>query len=196
MHFGKVLGLAGVIVLSGGVALAQEAGAGQSAPVAAAAAPAATRPAGDLVGVLRADGRFTTLLKTLDATNLTSVLTSNPNLTLLAPTDSAFAALPPGELDRLMLPENRADLQKRLTYHIINTRVDASKIKGAKGPVPSVAGPGVEFDGTVTPFLAADAKILTPELTASNGVILPIDRLLSLPSGAGASGPAQAKDAN
>jgi hypothetical protein len=78
--------------------------------------------------------------------NLTSVLKTNQNLTLFAPTDAAFAALPAGELDKLMLPENGPMLQKVLTYHLINAKVDSTKIKGAKGEVKSVEG-----DQTTTP---------------------------------------------
>ena len=87
-------------------------------------------PSGDIIATLTAAGQFKTLLKALDATNLTSVLKGKGPLTLFAPTDAAFAAMPPGQLAALMGASPPADLQKLLIYHIINAKVDDSKIKG------------------------------------------------------------------
>src|SRR5947207_2879792 len=101
-----------------------------SAPAAAASA-AKVVASGDLIQTVKNAGQFTILLKGLDSTNLTGVLQKNPNLTLFAPTDAAFASLAPGELDKLMA--DKTALQKLLTHHIINAKVDAAKIKGARG---------------------------------------------------------------
>jgi len=154
-----------------------QAGHGASAP-APVAGPAAARvvPAGDLIETARASGQFKTFIKAADATNLTGVLKKNPNLTVFAPTDAAFAALPPGELDRLMA--DKPALQKLMTHHVINARVDSSKIKGAKGPVNTVANDPVELDGSGDVLRAGEANIVQADVMASNGVLHVIDRVL------------------
>ncbi|MDB5465578.1 MAG: hypothetical protein JWQ46_340 [Phenylobacterium sp.] len=134
-------------------------------------------PHGDIIETAKASGQFTIFLKAVDATNLTAVLKSNPNLTVFVPTDAAFAALPPGQLDRLMA--DKPALQKLMTHHIINARVDSTKIKGAKGPVPSVAGDQVQLDGSGAVLKADNADIVQPDVMASNGVLHVVDRVLT-----------------
>jgi len=168
------------------LALAQPAPAAPAAPAAApppAAAPAAAptgaiQPAGDIVATLTAAGQFKTLLKALDATNLTGVLKTPGPLTLFAPTDAAFAAMPAGQLDQLMSAKPPAALQQLLVYHIINAKVDDSKINGTKGPVPSAAGKPIYIDGSSTPHKANGADIVQ-DVTVSNGVIHVVDKVLS-----------------
>jgi uncharacterized surface protein with fasciclin (FAS1) repeats len=171
----RILTLTCAAALAAGAAHAQTAA--PPTPGATAAAPAAAK--GDIVETARSAGQFSTFLKAVEATNLTSVLKTNGNLTVFAPTDAAFAALPAGELDKLMLPENRASLQKLLTYHIVNARVDSTKIRGAKGPVPTVAGPSVELDGSGEKLMVNDADITRPDMIASNGVIHVVDKVLT-----------------
>jgi len=149
-----------------------------AAPPAAPAAAGRVTPSGDIIATLTASGQFTTLLKALDATNLTSVLKGKGPLTVFAPTDAAFAALPPGQLASLMGASPPADLQKLLIYHIINAKVDDSKIKGAKGPIPTVAATPVYIDGSGPPKVN-DANILQTDVVVSNGVVYPIDKVLS-----------------
>lgn len=177
MHFYRLLTATAAIALVAGVAQAQTSG-GQTegAEKAAVAAPAAAK--GDIVETAKAAGTFNTFLKAVEATNLTSVLKTSKNLTVFAPTDEAFASLPAGELEKMMLPENRAALQKLLTYHIINTRVDSTKLKGAKGALPTVAGASVELDGSGRGLMVNDADIIKPDLLASNGVIHVVDKVL------------------
>lgn len=175
-------------------------GAATQAP---AAGPAAgqVKPAGDLLETARASGQFNTFVKAVNDTNLTQVLKTAPNLTVFAPTDAAFAALPPGELQRLQ--NDKAALQKLITHHIINTRVDSSKIKGAKGPVPSVAGDQVVLDGSGDALKADNATIVQADVSASNGILHVVDQVLTpgaasasaSAAGASASAPAPAAEA-
>jgi len=148
----------------------------QPAEPPAAAAPAAAgavniTPSGDIIQTLTASGQFTMLLKALDAVNLTSVLKTPGPLTLFAPTDAAFAAT---TVDM----NNKTALQQLLVYHIINAKVDDSKIKGAKGPIPSAAGKPIYVDGSESPAKANGATILA-DVNVSNGVIHVVDKVLS-----------------
>ena len=149
------------------------------APAAAVAAPAAPKVAanGDIVQTLKLSGQFNTFTRALDATNLTGLLKAQPNLTVFAPNDAAFAALPAGELDRLMADKGR--LQKLLTYHIVNARIDTAKYKGGHGSLPTVAGANVEIDGTGAVLMVNNAAIIQPDLIVSNGVVDVLDKVLN-----------------
>jgi len=157
-----------------------------AAPVAAPAAPPApVLPAspnlmasGDMVSTLKGSTHFTILVKALDAAQLSGVLSATPGLTLFAPTDEAFNALPPAQLAKLMLPDNAAILQKVLIYHLVNLSLDSTKIKGAKGPVPSVETSQLQLDGSGSPLKVNDADILQTDVRASNGIIHVVDKVM------------------
>jgi len=175
----RLLSAAAISALMSGAALAQTApSVADQTPPAASAAASPVVAKGDLVETAKASGQFTTFIKALDATNLTSVLKTNQNLTLFLPTDAAFAALPAGELDKLMLPENGPQLQKVLTYHLINAKVDSSKIKGAKGEVKSVEGSALTLDGSGATPMVDGATIVQADVMASNGVLHVVDKVL------------------
>jgi uncharacterized surface protein with fasciclin (FAS1) repeats len=155
-------------------------------PPAATPAPGLTAR-GDIVETLKANGQFKTLVKALEATNMTGVLKTNRNLTLFAPTDAAFAAMPAGEFDRLM--KDPAALQKLLTYHLVNASVDSGKIKGAKGGVGTVAGGELMVDGSGETLKAGSATIVQADVRLTNGVIHVIDKVLT-PQATAAAAPA------
>ena len=164
------------------------------APITAAQLPPSPNlaPAGDLVATLRASTHFTILVKAIDSTNLAATLSKAPNLTLFAPTDEAFRALPAGQLDRLLLPANVPLLQKVVIYHLVNLPIESAKIRGAKGPVKTVANADIQLDGSGEVLLVNNADIIQADVKAANGVIIhAIDKVL-LPSDVNlASGPAQ-----
>ena len=152
-----------------------------------------------MVATLQGSTHFTVLTKALDASNLSGVLKSVPNLTLFAPTDEAFANLPSAQLAALMDAKNANLLQKILTYHLVHLDLDSSKIKGAKGPVTSVETASLQLDGSGDPLKVNDANIIQADVRATNGVIHVVDKVL-IPAGvtipvaaaaaAGAAGPA------
>jgi len=179
MQLTRFLTTAAVAALLAGAAQAQTPPAAAPAAPATAAAPGAkVTPAGDIVDTVKASGQFTTFLKAAEATNLTGLLKTNKNLTVFAPTDAAFAALPPGELEKLMLPENKAELQKLMIYHIVNAPVTSADFKGATRKAATVAGPSVELSGGDTPKVN-DATIVQADIAASNGVIHVVDKVLT-----------------
>ncbi len=157
---------------------ASDASASATPPSGAAFTALTPAPGADLVTVLTQSGQFTTLLKATDATNLTALL-KRPGLTLFAPTDAAFAALPPGTLDTLMKPDNLPRLQKLLAYHLVNTKVPS--IKGhAQTQVATAAGTKVTLDGTGGAVKVNDATALQSEVSVAGGSALyPIDKVLS-----------------
>lgn len=179
MSMTRLFTAAAAVALMSGTAFAQSAPAAAdqaAAPPAAVAPPVVAR--GDLIETATASGQFSIFLKAVSSVNLTSVLKTNQNLTLFAPTDAAFAALPAGELDRLMLPDNGPMLQKVLTYHLINTKVDSSKINGARGEVKTVQGSSVMLDGSGDTAMVDGATIVQADVMATNGILHVVDKVL------------------
>jgi uncharacterized surface protein with fasciclin (FAS1) repeats len=149
---------------------------------AAPAAAVSLKANGDIMTTLRTSGQFNTFVKALDATNLGGLLQKQPNITVFAPTDAAFASsFQPGQLDQMMSNEaGKQQLQKLLIYHLINARIDSTKIKGARGPVPSGAGDKIVLDGTGEggQLKAENANIVQADVSCSNGLIQVVDQVM------------------
>ena len=97
-------------------------------------AQAAEHPAapGDLVAVASGAGNFKTLVAAIQAAGLVEALQGEGPFTVFAPTDEAFAKLPPGTLDELLKPENKAKLAAILAYHVVPGKVMAADVKTMK----------------------------------------------------------------
>ena len=155
--------------------------AASSAPAAAtssaASSPAASSPAatGTIVDVAAANADFTTLVAAVKAAGLAETLSGPGPFTVFAPTNEAFAALPAGLLDKLLKPENKAVLAKILTYHVLASKVMAADVKDGK--VATVEGGTITID-TMSGVKVNDAKVVTTDIAASNGVIHVIDKVL------------------
>ncbi|MGQ2992210.1 MAG: fasciclin domain-containing protein [Brevundimonas sp.] len=157
-----------------------------------AQATAATPAAGStVIDTLKAQGQFTTLLTALDAAQLTDTLKAQPAVSIFAPTDAAFAALPEAERTRLMDPANVNELRQTLLYHVIVADVNSSQIKGTKGGVETAARSQVQLDGTGASIKVDDATVVTADIDASNGAVFAIDKVLSPAASAVASGDAE-----
>ena len=169
------------------IAAAQTAAGAPADSPAGAAAPAsavviAPNPSADIIANLKASGQFATFLKALDGSGLTPLLDKPGALTVFAPTDAAFAALPEGVLANLLKPENSVQLQAVVAYHIVNTKIPAVQVIGhAATPVPSVINKPITIDGLASPIKVNDADVIQAAAPASNGVIYVIDRVLTAP---------------
>lgn len=174
----------------------------QAAPVTPPLAAPPTAPTtakvvanGNLVSTLQGSGQFTILLKALDAANLSATLRTTPDLTLFAPTDQAFQALPSGQLNELLLAKNAPLLQKVLVYHLVHLNLDSSKIKGAKGPVETVEKGTLQIDGSGDILKVNNATIIQADVHATNGYIQVVDKVLvpsdvTMPTASAAVAPA------
>jgi uncharacterized surface protein with fasciclin (FAS1) repeats len=151
-----------------------------AAPPAAVALPAGPHlvARGDLIATLKASPDFTVLAKALDATNMSATLASTPDLTLFAPTDQAFHALPAAQLTALLDPKNLPLLQQVLTYHLVHLDLDSAKFKGARGPVETVERGNLQVDGSGPVLKVNDAQIIQSDVRASNGIIQVVDKVL------------------
>jgi len=131
----------------------------------------------DIVDTAVAAGSFKTLAAALQAADLVNTLKGTGPFTVFAPTDEAFAKLPKATLEDLLKPENKAKLQRILSYHVVSGRVTAAdvvKLKTAKAVSGdtidiATAGGGVKVDGST---------VTKTDINASNGVIHVIDTVM------------------
>jgi len=143
--------------------------------VAAACAPMESEP--DIVDIAASNGNFNTLVAAVTAAGLVDTLKSEGPFTVFAPTDEAFAALPAGTVDNLLLPENKDQLTAILTYHVVPGAVTSDQLAGQRLSVATVNGEEVHIDGT-NGVMVDDATVTTADIIASNGVIHVIDSVL------------------
>lgn len=135
----------------------------------------------DIVDTAVAAGDFTTLVAAVQAAGLEETLRGEGPFTVFAPTDEAFAALPEGTVEDLLLPENIDTLTAILTYHVVPGAVMAEDVLGAETAVETVQGDTVTVDGEGDLVMVNEATVVTADIEASNGVIHVIDSVLMPP---------------
>lgn len=147
----------------------------------ALAAPAfADGHATNIVETAQAAGDFSTLLAAAEAAGLVETLTGDGPFTVFAPTDAAFAALPEGTVETLLLEENRDQLVAILTYHVIAGEVMSTDlVDDMKAATVQGAEITIDLDNGV---MVNDANVIAADIDASNGVIHVIDKVILPPS--------------
>ncbi|MCC4784406.1 fasciclin [Vibrio splendidus] len=131
----------------------------------------------DIVDVAAENGSFTTLVAAVKAAGLVDTLKGDGPFTVFAPTDEAFAALPEGTVEMLLKPENKDKLVAILTYHVVPGKIMAAEVMKLSS-AETVQGEAVMVaidDGNV---MINKAKVVIPDVKASNGVIHVIDAVL------------------
>ena len=134
----------------------------------------------DIVDTAADAGSFTTLLAAAEAAGLVETLKGEGPLTVFAPTDDAFAALPEGTVENLLLPENKDALANILTYHVVSGAVMSGDL--SDGMEAEAVNGGTLTIGTEGGVTVNGANVVTADIEASNGVIHVIDAVL-LPEG-------------
>lgn len=134
---------------------------------------------GTISDVLAGNSSFSTLLAAVQAAGLQQTLSEPGPVTVFAPTDEAFAALPAGTIDKLLLPENKEQLEKVLSYHVVPGQVTSADIR--PGDVATVEGQTVSIASSANSVTVNDASVSQPDIAASNGVIHAIDKVLLPP---------------
>ena len=141
----------------------------------AVASPAA---AADIVDTAVTNGNFKTLTAALQAAGLVDTLKGKGPYTVFAPTDEAFKKLPAGTVENLLKPENKAQLQKVLTYHVVAGNVKSGDLKGKTTSAQTVEGTAVRIDASGNAVKVNDAVVTQADVNASNGVIHVIDSVI------------------
>ena len=138
-----------------------------------------TAAATDIVAVAVATEGFSTLVAALTAASLVETLQGEGPFTVFAPNDAAFAALPEGLLEKLLLPEDVAVLTSILTYHVVGAKVLSTEV--VAGDAASVEGSNLAL-ATDMGVMVNDATVIQADVEASNGVIHVIDKVLVPPT--------------
>jgi uncharacterized surface protein with fasciclin (FAS1) repeats len=131
----------------------------------------------------------TTLVAAVKAGGLVDTLEGAGPFTVFAPTNEAFAALPAGTVDTLLKAENKATLDKILTYHVVAGRLDSAELdkqiasNGGKAMLKTVEGDTLWVSGSgkdlsVTDDKGNTAQVTIPNVYQSNGVIMVVDKVL------------------
>lgn len=136
--------------------------------------------AGTIVDVAVSSGSFDTLVAAVQAAGLEGALSSKGPYTVFAPTDEAFAALPPGTLEQLLLPENKGALTQVLAYHVVPGSITSDQIE--TGIVSSVEDGELSLVADDTGVTVNGANVVGADILTSNGVIHAIDAVLLPPS--------------
>jgi len=130
---------------------------------------------------LAQSAKLATLVKAVTAANLSAALSGGP-LTVFAPTDAAFASLPPGVLPALLEPANIKSLQQVLEYHVLTAEVAAEDIKSGDQQVKTLEGSMLNITKTGSRVQVNSATVTLANQFAVNGVVHVIDAVL-LPPG-------------
>ena len=150
---------------------------------------AAMFPTRDIVDNAVNSKDHTTLVAAVKAAGLVDTLKSRGPFTVFAPVNAAFAALPAGTVDTLLMPENKAMLTKVLTYHVVPGNIDSAELArliragGGKAWLKTASG------GTLTASMMGSVPMITDDTGASahvtianvrqsNGIIHVIDKVL------------------
>jgi len=135
----------------------------------------------NIVETAAADGRFTTLVAAWKAAQLDGNLSGPGPFTVFAPTDNAFKKLPDGTIDSLLKDPQKYYLKKLLLYHVVNRELMAADVMRL-GSLDTLEGRSLLIDvsnGTI--FVNGNAKVITPDIVCSNGVIHVTDTVLTPP---------------
>lgn len=136
-----------------------------------------------IVDIAAGDDRFETLVAAVTAADLAETLSGEGPFTVFAPTDEAFAALPEGTVDTLLMEENKGDLTNVLLYHVVPGKVMAGDIPSGKMGADTALEDGTicinKNDGVMLDDGTGDmANVVVADIEASNGVIHVIDKVV------------------
>ena len=130
----------------------------------------------DIVDTAVEAGSFTTLVAAVEAAGLVDTLKSEGPFTVFAPTDDAFAKLPEGTVETLLLPENKDQLVAILTYHVVAGKVMSTDLSDDM-EATTVQGESITID-LDDGVKVEEASVLTADIETSNGVIHVIDTVI------------------
>lgn len=133
----------------------------------------------DIVQVAASSRQFSTLVRLVRAAGLVRALSGNAKLTVLAPTNAAFAKVPRRTLNALA--QDRRALRRVLLYHVIRGAVPARTVVTLRS-APTLAGEDVTIRVRGKRVFVNTARVTKTDVKASNGIVHVLDRVLLPPS--------------
>jgi uncharacterized surface protein with fasciclin (FAS1) repeats len=132
----------------------------------------------NLVQTAAGAGQFTTLVSLVKKAGLVGALSGKGPLTVLAPTDAAFAKVPKATL--AALGKDKAKLKAVLLYHVIKGKVPAAQVVKLKSAT-SLEGSSLTIRASGGKVFVGGAQVVKTDVAASNGVIHVINKVLIPP---------------
>lgn len=134
----------------------------------------------NIVDIAAANEDFSTLVAAVTAAGLGDALSGDGPLTVFAPTNAAFEALPEGTLEELLLPENIDQLTEILMYHVVAANAPSDTL--ANGEIDTLSGDSITINVSEDGVTVNDVRVVNPDVIASNGIIHIIDQVLLPPA--------------
>ncbi len=134
----------------------------------------------DIVDLAVSQDFLTTLVAAVKAGDLVDVLKGDGPFTVFAPTNDAFAKLPAGTVENLLKPENKAQLVKILTYHVVPGKVMSSDLKNGQ-MAKTVEGSEIKVTLKDGKAMINNATVTAADIEADNGVVHVIDTVIMPP---------------
>ncbi|WP_439488120.1 fasciclin domain-containing protein [Algoriphagus sp.] len=134
----------------------------------------------DIVELAMSQDFLSTLVAAVKAGDLVETLQGDGPFTVFAPTNEAFAKLPEGTVENLLLPENKAQLVKILTYHVVPGKIMASDLKNGQ-MAETVEGSSLKVTLMDGKAMINNATVTTADIVADNGVVHVIDTVILPP---------------
>jgi uncharacterized surface protein with fasciclin (FAS1) repeats len=143
-----------------------------------APAPTPAPPASkNIVELAESVPELSLLVKLVVAANLTQTLSGTGPFTVFAPTDEAFEKLGRETLEKLLKPENKAELVKILTYHVASGSVKSTDLKNGEN-IATVEGDDVEVHVIADRIYINRSRVVQADNEASNGIVHIVDEVL------------------
>lgn len=131
----------------------------------------------DIIDTAVAAENFNTLVTAIQAADLVGTLKGAGPFTVFAPTDAAFAKLPPGTVEDLLKPQNKQRLVSILTYHVVPGRFMATEVINLRS-AKTVNGQALTIKSDVDGVMVDNARVVQTDIGCSNGVMHSIDAVL------------------
>lgn len=135
----------------------------------------------NIVETAQATPDLSTLVDAVVAADLAETLSGTGPFTVFAPTNEAFEALPPAELQRLLQPANKDELAKILTYHVVAGDVKAADLTDGQ-KVKTVEGQELTITIKGDKVMVNEATVAQADIATSNGTVHVIDGVLLPPN--------------
>lgn len=135
----------------------------------------------NIVETAQKAGTFNTLLAAAGAAGLADALATGENLTVFAPTDEAFSALPEGTVETLLKPENKDQLVAILSYHVLPRKLTSNMLPGRTIHVKTIKADGdrlLAVTKSGAGVTVDQANVVAADISAENGVIHVIDKVM------------------
>ncbi len=152
-----------------------------SAAIIAALTLGSAAKAANIVETAQSAGMFGTLIAAAKAAGLADALSNGENLTVFAPTDEAFAALPEGVVADLLKPENKAKLAAILSYHVLPRELSSNQLPGRTIHVKTIKSGGdkmLSVTKSTSGVMVDQSNVVKADIRAENGIIHVIDKVL------------------